>query len=166
MSSSTLLDQIAKNEITELRLSNDPDDYFEDPKQFVDAMKTNTSIETVCFDNDFLSCCNGKDRKDIVEACGMLANVESVLLNDSAMMIGVCVTSLITNAKKLKVLSMENCVLQGIAEDFEAFEKALQGAASIKTLRFKNCSAANPKIKFDQRLASYKNLPSISVVEN
>jgi hypothetical protein len=159
MTASTLLQYITNNDVVEFSLSKDPDDYFENPKDLVDAMKQNTSVEKVTFDEDFLACCNGKDRKDIVEACGTLLNVKSVVLKDSMMNVGVCIVSLVTNAKKLNNLTMENCVLHGGIEDFEALEKALKGNTCLKTLRIVNCSIPNVTVQLDKVIESYKALP-------
>ena len=76
---------------------------------------------------------------------------------------GVCVTTLVTNANKLKELVMENCTLQGDDEDFQDFELALMDSESLKTLRIMDCTVANPKIKLTDVVDSYKKNLMVAV---
>jgi isocitrate dehydrogenase kinase/phosphatase len=158
-----ILDEIKSSEIETLHLSNVPDDYFETTAAFVDAMSANTSITKVIFDKDFLACSNAKERADIVGTIGMLPNVKAVIFRDSLLMVGVCVKELIKNAGSLEELTMENCVLQGVAEHFDLLRDALQGSTSIKTLHIHDCTAPNESVDLDVVMGSLKGDLSIDI---
>jgi hypothetical protein len=158
-----LIDEIKSSEIETLHLSNVPDDYFETTLQFVEAMAANTSIKKVIFDKDFLACSSGKDRADIVGTVGKLPKLETVVLKDSLLMIGVCIKDLVADAGSLKELSMENCVLQGIPEHFDQLRDALKANSSVKTLHIENCTAPNDKVDLDHVMDSLKGSLTIDI---
>ena len=134
-STTTLLDEISNNKIETLHLTEDPEEYFTNPKEFAAAMEQNTSIKKVFFEKDFIACLKGNERAIVVSAVGNLPNVETVQLKDSLLMVGICVTNLVKNAKKLSSLSMENCVLQGVPEDFTKLHDAIKENSSVKSLK-------------------------------
>uniref|UniRef100_A0A7S3L2E1 Uncharacterized protein n=1 Tax=Amphora coffeiformis TaxID=265554 RepID=A0A7S3L2E1_9STRA len=142
----TILEDIQKNKIETLHLDSVPMDYFAKPQEFVDAMAANTSITTVFFEKDFIACLKGDDRAAVVSAVGNLPNVEKVELKDSLLMIGVCVTNLVKNAKKLSSLSMEHCVLQGLPEDFDLLEEALKASSSVKDVTIGKCTPTSDEV--------------------
>lgn len=144
----SVIDEIKGNKITVLHLSQVPKDYFGDggPGEFIKAMRANTSIKKVIFDKHFLACTTTRDRADIVSSVGQLPNVESVILADSLLRVGVCVANLVRDAKSLKELSMEKCLLQGIPKDFEIFEKALNENKTIVALHIHECTAPNESV--------------------
>mmetsp|Transcript_127578 Transcript_127578/g.190165 ORF Transcript_127578/g.190165 Transcript_127578/m.190165 type:complete len:168 (-) Transcript_127578:115-618(-) len=158
-----ILDEIKSNEIETLHMSNDPEDYFETTGEFVAAMSENTSIKEVIFDKDFLACSNAKERASIVGTIGRLPNVESVILKDSLLMVGVCVKDLVNNAGSLKNLSVENCVLQGVPEHFDLLRESLSASSSIKTLHIHDCTAPNEKVDLDVVMGSLKGDLSIDI---
>lgn len=153
-----LLDDIKCNLVEELHMCNDSDDYFESPGQFEDAMKENTSITKVTFDGDFLVCLKAEDRAIIVSCLGRLPNLETVVLKDSRLLIGICVTNLVKNSPKLSSLSMVNCTLQGVPEDFVMFKTALGEKSCMKTLRIEDSFAPNEDVKLDSVLEGLKDL--------
>ena len=158
-----ILDDIKSNSIEELHLSNDPDDYFENSKEFADAMKENTSIKTVIFDKDFLACSKGDDRATIVSSLGALPNVEKVVLKDSFLMIGICVANLTKDAKQLKELSIANCTLQGVPQDFDKFVTALKDNQTIKNLHITDCHAPHGEVDLTKVMTDLKDGLTIEV---
>jgi hypothetical protein len=158
-----IVDDIKSNSIEELHLSNPPVDYFGTTEEFADAMKENTSIKTVIFDNDFLACAKGDDRAQIVSSLGALPNVEKVVLRDSFLNIGVCVTNLTKDAKKLSDLSMENCTLQGTPESFDIFVTALKGNGSLKNLEVTDCRAPHGDVDMTKVMADLRDGLSIQI---
>ena len=142
----TIIEDITNNKIETLHLDGTPDEYFGKPSEFVDAMAANTSITKVFFEKDFIACLKGDDRAAIVSAVGKLPNVESVELKDSLLMIGICVTNLVKNAKKLSSLSMDHCVLQGLPEDYELLEAAIKGNSAVKELTIGECTPTSDEV--------------------
>ena len=152
----TILEDIKNNKIETLHLEDAPTEYFSTPKEFVDAMAVNTSITKVSFEKDFIACLKGDDRAAVVSAVGNLPNVEKVELKDSLLMVGICVTNLVKNAKKLELLSMEKCVLQGLDEDFEALHEAIKGSSSVKDLKIKACTPTGEDVDLNKTFGDLK----------
>ena len=142
----TVLEDIKNNKIETLHLESVPSDYFPKAQDFVDAMAVNTSITKVFFEKDFISCLKGADRAAIVSAVGKLPNVEEVQLKDSLLMVGICVTNLVKNAKKLSSISFEHCVLQGLPEDFDLLLNALKESSSVTDLTIGKCTATSDEV--------------------
>jgi hypothetical protein len=142
----TILEDIADNKIETLHLENVPSDYFGKPQEFVDAMEKNTSIKKVFFEKDFIACLKGPDRAAVVSAVGKLPNVEKVELKDSLLMVGICVTNLVKNAKKLEIISFEKCVMQGTEEDFDLLGNALKESSSVKEVTIGDCHATDEDV--------------------
>jgi hypothetical protein len=158
-----IVDQIKNNEITTLHLSEPPEDYFDDCSAFASAMEANTSITKVIFDKEFLSCAIGKERAVIVSSIGALPNAKVVELKDSLLMVGVCVTNLVKNSKSLEELSMENCLLQGLPDDFEKLKDGINCSSTIKNLRIHDCTAPSKKVDLNAEMNSLKAGLSIAV---
>ena len=142
----TILEDIANNKIETLHFENAPSDYFGSPKEFVEAMAKNTSIKTVFFEKDFIACLKGDDRAQVVSAVGKLPNVEKVELKDSLLMVGICVTNLVKNAKKLESISFEHCVMQGTEDDFNLLGDALKASTSVKEVTIGECHATDEEV--------------------
>ncbi len=159
----SILDDIKSNTIDELHLSNLPEDYFGTAAEFESAMKENTSIKTVILDGDFLVCLKAEDRAVIVSCVGKLPNVEKVVLKDSRLMVGVCMTNLVKNASKMTDLSMVNCTLQGIPDDFDNFKNALVEASGMKNLDITECYAPNSDVDLDKVMESLRESVSITI---
>jgi hypothetical protein len=158
-----IVDQIKNNEITTLHLSEPPEDYFDDCGAFASAMAENTSITNVIFDKDFLSCAIGKERAEIVSSVGTLPNIKVVELKDSLLMVGVCLANLVKNSKSLEELSMENCLLQGLPEDFEKLKDGINGSSTIKKLHVHDCTAPSNKVDLNAEMNNLKDGLSIAV---
>lgn len=159
----SILDDIKSNTIEELHLSNLPEDYFGTAAEFESAMKENTSIKTVILDGDFLVCLKAEDRAIVVSCVGNLPNVEKVVLKDSRLMVGVCMTNLVKNASKLNDLSMVNCTLQGIPDDFDKFKNSLTETSSLKNLDITDCFAPNSDVNLEKVMDSLKESLSINI---
>lgn len=158
-----ILDDIKANSIDELHLSNLSEDYFATAEEFSEAMGSNSSIKSVIFDGDFLVCLKAVDRAIIVSSVGKLPNVETVVLKDSRLMVGICVTNLVRNAKQLKGLSMIKCTLQGIPDDFENLKAALSESTSIKSLQITDCFAPHAGVNLDKVMGDLKEGLSIDI---
>ncbi|KAL3917589.1 MAG: hypothetical protein SGILL_004643, partial [Bacillariaceae sp.] len=158
-----IVDDIKANEVGTLHLSEAPEDYFTETEVFCQAMGGNTSIEKVIFDKDFLACSVGNQRRDIVSTLGKLPNVKSVVLEDSLLNIGICVTNLTKSSKTLEELVMENCLLQGTPEHFELLKSAISDNPNFKTLRIQNCTAPNENVNLANVMESLKEGLNIDI---
>jgi hypothetical protein len=74
-----------------------------------------------------------------------------VYLGDSLLLVP-DLTTLLTNAKSLTVLNLNDVCLQGPPELFDDFQKALQSHATLKDFSMKDCMTANQTIDMDKLL--------------
>jgi hypothetical protein len=153
-----ILEDIKGNLIEELHLSNSPEDYFESPDELADAMKDNTSVKEAIFDGDFLTCLKPEDRAIVVSCLRRLPNLEKVVLKDSRLMIGICIANLVKDSPKLNSLSMINCTLQGVPNDFDTFKSAIGDSSSMKSLHIEESFAPNDDVQLGNVLEGLKDL--------
>jgi hypothetical protein len=136
----SVIEKIRNNDIDILALKEAPEDYFEEVDEFVQALIGNTSIDTVMFTDDFLGCAYGKDRAVLVEAISKLPKLQSVTLSQSLLRLP-ALTTLLKNAKGLKVLTLKEMVLQGLPQDIDALESALYQHPSMKDFSMMDCTS-------------------------
>lgn len=154
----TILEDIANNNIETLHLEEAPEEYFSKPQEFVDAMSKNTSIKKVEFEKDFIACLKGADRAAVVSAVGKLPNVEKVELKDSMLLVGICVTNLVKNAKKLESISFDHCVMQGLEDDFKKLEAAIKESSSMKELSIGDCTITGESVDLQKVFSGLSNV--------
>jgi hypothetical protein len=152
----TILEEICANEIVDLHLSSVPEDYYGETTEMVEALKNNTSIVTVRFDEEFISCVHGRERGDLLDQLAALPNLKEVFLGDANLMVDV-ITKLVGNAKSLRKLSLSGLVLQGVERDFDALESALHSHGSLKEFDMEECIASNEDIDIKKLVHCGKN---------
>jgi hypothetical protein len=158
----TILEDIRSNTINTLHLSSVPEDYFTSTKEFVAALKDNTSLEEVTFDKDFLGCVYGRERGLILDAVGELKNIQQVQLADVCVMVPDLVR-FVQRAKGLKSFTIERLMLQGVQSDFDDLECALLQKTGLKTFHLNDCDTANVGIDMDRILNVGKNINATSI---
>jgi hypothetical protein len=85
----TIIEEISSNGITNLHLSNVPEEYFEETKELIEALSKNESLESVTFDKDFLACVFGKERSLLLNQVSKLPKLKEITLADAGLLIGV-----------------------------------------------------------------------------
>lgn len=158
----TILDQIKSNEITSLHLSNDPEDYFDETKVLITALESNTSLEEIIFDKDFIACVYGNERGHLLEQIAKLPNLKTVRLGDAGLLVD-ALTNLVNNAKGLRSFTLEHLVLQGVQKDFDALESALMQHNNLKEFNMNDCIASNDGIDTDKIVKAGKNINTTSI---
>jgi hypothetical protein len=137
----SLLNQIEDNVITDLRLNDTEDEIIDHVRILLDALKKNTSIESIHFQGEFLGCIRGDKRNELVELIGGLPNLQEVQMNSSLLMVKV-LTTVISKAKQLRVLKRNGIVFQGVDEDMSSCELALMTHPCLKEFDLHDCSTA------------------------
>ena len=137
----SLFDQIQDNAITNLRLNDTDEEMIDRATRLIDVISRNTSIETIHFDGEYLGCLRGDARSELIEMIGQLPNLHEVHMGHSCLHI-TGITQMLLGAKTLRVLKLDDMVLQGIEEDFQACETALYAHMSLKEFDLVDCNAA------------------------
>jgi hypothetical protein len=144
----TLLAKIQGNDITDLRISEDPDEVFDHVTSFLDAMESNTSIETVKFDKDFIGCLRHDDRSDLLNALSKIPSLKEVHLGDACLLVK-DITNILVEAKGLVSFSLNTVVLQGDAASLDACELAVCQHPCLKQFELINCTTAIRDLSID-----------------
>ena len=144
-----LIEQIQNNDIKVLKI-DDTDEYMiDDVKQLVMALEQNTSIVAVHFEGEYLGCLRKNERSDLAQTVGKLPNLQELHMSNTLFVISdIC--TLVKTAPSLRVLKLNNFVLQGVKEEFENCETLLYSHAALKDLQLKDCKAANDDIALDK----------------
>jgi hypothetical protein len=158
----SILQDVNNNKIVDLHLSLVPEEYFVETKDMVEALKNNTSIMTVRFDEEFISCVYGRERGALLDQLAELPNLKEVFLGDAGLMVQ-AIIKLVGTAKTLRKLTLSSLVLQGIESDFDTLENALHRHASLKEFEMKDCIASNDAIDIDKLIHAGKNFKSTNI---
>jgi hypothetical protein len=152
----TIIEEISSNDITDLHLSDVPEEYFEETKELIKALSTNESLESVTFDKDFLSCVFGKDRGLLLSQVSKLPKLKEVTLGDAGLLIGI-IEDMVKDAKELRSMTLERVIMQGIQSDFDSLEAALHAHKGIKEFIMTDCLPSNEGINMEKLLDTGKN---------
>lgn len=144
----TIVEQIKSNNITKLRLTWNDDDAIDNIHDLIDAIEKNTSLLTVELLDEFLGCLRNDARSELLRALTFIPCLQEVRLQDGLVAIS-DITDLLCKVKGLKVLTLKNIILQGIASDFDATEMALHQHCSIKEFSLQDCRPAVSGISMD-----------------
>ena len=158
----TILDEISNNEITKLHLSNVPEEYFDETKVLIAALESNTSLEEVVFEKDFIACVYGSERAHLLDQLSKLPNLKVVRLADSGLLVE-ALTRLVSNSKGLVSFTLEHLVLQGVQKDFDAFEAALMGHPNLKEFNMLDSIASNQGIDTEKLVKARENISTTSI---
>lgn len=151
----SILEQIKSNSITDLDLSVDADEVSEKHMEIVDALKGNTSIVSIRFEQEFLAHMKNDTRREVIEAIGHIPTLKKVQLSD-ALVLASAVTKMVIKAKALRELNISSLVLQGLESDFSALEAALAAHGSLKVFKMDECKPAVKDISLDGLVTSMK----------
>ena len=157
-----IIEEIRANEVVNLHLNADPDEYFGDIREMIAALKDNTSIESIQFDTDFIGCVFGTERGELLNQIAKLPNLKEVFLGDAGLMVD-AIATLLKNAKGLKKISLHRLVMQGIEKDFDGLEAVLYQHGSLKAFEMDDCVASNEGIDMEKIMNAGKNFNTRSI---
>lgn len=136
-----ILEQIKNNAITKVRFTSSDDEIMDNVYQLIAVLKENTSLLTVEFVDEFLGCLRGDARSELVSALTKIQCLQELRIQGGLVMI-VDIAEVLCEIQGLKVLTIENVVLQGVEDDFNAMELTLHQHRSLKEFHLENCHPA------------------------
>ena len=157
----SILEKIKANTISQLKISQDADEISDNTADIIDALRKNTSIESIHFEGEFLGEMRNDSRCAVVEAIGCIPSLRRVHLADALVLVN-AVTKMLCKASELRELTIGNLVLQGIDCDFSALEAALAAHNSLKLFKMDKCIPAVKGISLEGLTSSSTQLSSIS----
>jgi hypothetical protein len=161
----TLLEEIRANDVViDLNLANIPEDYFEETKDMIAALRENTSIETVRFDEDFIACVYGRERGQLLAQVAQLPNLKEVFLGDALLAADV-IADLVKSAKGLRKLTLQRIVIQGVQSDLDHLISMINKHISLKDFQMDECIAACEGVDLEGVLNAGTNFKP-SIIEN
>ncbi len=160
---SSLLFEIANNDISSLDIHQEAEDAFASPDgdvvfDFLHALKQNTSITQIRLTDDFLCCLRADARSKVIRALAddLGSSLTDIVLGDTLMQV-VDLTYIVTMSTPLRSLALHNVVLQGAEAQFRALENALLQHASLKEFDMSDsCESAIKEIDLTRLLTIKK----------
>ncbi|KAG7361978.1 hypothetical protein IV203_025644 [Nitzschia inconspicua] len=143
-----MLEDIKENNITKLDVSIPAEEVAENIYDLTNALRANTSIEIVHFDEDFLGDLTSDSRFELLVSLGFVSSLKEVHLSTGLLMIK-GISEMIKNAKSLRVLTLNDIVLQGTEDDFLACENLLYQHPNLKQFEMHDCDAAVKEISLE-----------------
>jgi len=162
----SLVERIQSNDpdLVDLRLTEIPEAYTSDMTQLVEALKSNTVIQFVRFDRDFLPGLKPELAADLFKATGALPSLKETLIWHASLPMGV-LASFISEAKGLEHLQLGVLHLEGTEEDFHTISKALDGHPNLKEFELSDFSMNDNTINIDSLLNALAGLPKLEKVK-
>ncbi len=135
------IEQIQNSTISKVKFTADDDDIIDNVHQLIAAVKRNTSLLTVEFADEFLGCLRSDARSELLGAMTKLQSLQELRIEGGLVMI-VDVAEVLCEIQGLKVLTLDNVVLQGVEQDFNAMELTLHQHRSLKEFSIERCHPA------------------------
>lgn len=134
-----------------LVINDGDDDILNSVDVLIDALQNSSGIESVYMGQDFLGCVRCDTRSRLIKSLASCPSASSGILeqihfSDCLLQIS-DLTSLLAQARGLKILSLKDVVLQGIPEHFDTCAAALYQHGSLKELRLEDCITAIRSIR-------------------
>jgi phosphoribosylformylglycinamidine (FGAM) synthase PurS component len=158
----TIIEEIRANKVVYLHLNAVPEEYFGEISEIIAALKDNTSIESIQFDEDFIGCVFGRDRGKLLNQVAKLPNLKEVFLGDACLMVD-AIATMLKSAKCLRKISLHRLVMQGIEKDFEGLAAVLYHHGSLKGFKMEDCVASNEDIDIERITNAGKNFTTSSI---
>jgi hypothetical protein len=158
----TIIEEIRANQVVDLHLDADPEEYFGETSEMIAALKDNTSIESIQFDKDFIGCIFGSERGELLNQVAKLPNLKEVVLGDAGLLVD-AIAALLKNTKGLKKMSLHRLVMQGVKKDFDGLEAALYQHGSLKDFQVEDCVASNENIDMEKIMKAGEKFNATSI---
>lgn len=163
----SLVERIQSNdpELTDLRLTEVPEAYTNDLSAFMASLKSNTVIEFVRFDRDFLPALSPEQVTELFDAVGALSNLKEILIWH-ARLSAKSVAELIAQSKdRVEHLQLGVLALEGTADDFQAFADAIDGHQKMKSFDMSDFSLNDQSISIDPIINALATAPNLERVK-
>lgn len=157
----SLLERIEGNDITNLILNKEPEEYADHISKLLKALSSNNSISSIRLEGDFLDDLNSISRGEVLQALTSISTLQSVHLADSFLFTK-DIAEMLRGLPDLLELTMDQLVLQGIKIDFDLLESNLHAHASLKFFKLSECTTSIAEISLDNLNKSAQKLSTIS----
>ena len=136
-----VIEQIENNTTSKVTFTCEDDDVLDNVHRLIAAIKKNTSLLTIEFLDEFLGCLRSDARSELLGALTKLQSLQELRIEGGLVMI-VDIAEIVCDIPGLKVLTLDNVVLQGIEKDFTAMELSLHQHRSLKEFSIEKCHTA------------------------
>mmetsp|Transcript_2805 Transcript_2805/g.5859 ORF Transcript_2805/g.5859 Transcript_2805/m.5859 type:complete len:345 (+) Transcript_2805:278-1312(+) len=163
----SLIDRIQSNDpdLTDLRMTEVPEAYTNDLDALIESLKSNTVIQFVRFDRDFLPALNPEQVDSLFKAVGSLAGLKEILIWH-AHLSAKSVAELIALSKdRAEHLQLGVLALEGTAEDFQSVADALTGHEKLKSFDMSDFSLNDQSISIDPIIIALSTMPNLERVK-
>ena len=163
----SIFDQIKNSdpELKEVRLTEEWSAYCTDINEMIEALQSNTVIEFIRLDRDFVPSLEPEAAKGFFKALGSLPALKEAQIWHACIHASI-LADLFTSAKLLEVVKLGCLDLEGDADDFVAVSEALKGHSNLQSFTMHDFSLSDNAIVVDglvETLATVPNLTSVKL---
>ncbi|GKY90702.1 hypothetical protein MPSEU_000043600 [Mayamaea pseudoterrestris] len=162
----SIVQQIKENdpELKEIRLAEDPLAYAPTVAELCDALASNTEINHVRIDRDFLPCMNDEDIQPFFEALSKIPSLLDAQIWHASVQVSI-LAAFIKATKQLEHLQFGCLELEGEENDFSLINEAIQGHPTLKSFTMSDFSLNNESISMDETIAVLGTIPNLQSVK-
>lgn len=157
--------QSSDPELTDLRMTEVPEAYTNDVNALIESIKSNTVIQFVRFDRDFLPALSPEEVADLFKAVGTLPSLKEILIWH-AHLSAKSVADLIALSKdRIEHLQLGVLALEGTSADFQSVADALKGHSKLKSFDMSDFSLNDQSISIDPIIEALSTMPNLEKVK-
>lgn len=163
----SLVDRIQSNDpdLTDLRMTEVPEAYTNDLDALIESLKSNTVIQFVRFDRDFLPALSPEQVDALFKAVGSLVGLKEILIWH-AHLSAKSVADLIALSKdRIEHLQLGVLALEGTPEDFQSVADALSGHEKLTSFDLSDFSLNDQSISVDPIITALSTVPNLERVK-
>jgi Ran GTPase-activating protein (RanGAP) involved in mRNA processing and transport len=162
----SIVDRIRSNdpELKELRLAEFHQVYGANVSDMVEAFHSNTIVEYIRCDRDFLPSMEADECANFFEAVAAVPSLKEAQIWHASLPIKV-LTIFVGQAQQLENLQLGCLDLEGTEEDFAAFAAALKGHPSLRSFCMSDFSLNDNSVSIDGLVEVLSTLPKLQFVK-
>jgi hypothetical protein len=142
------MEQIQGPATTTINLTCFDNEAIENIDLVSDALRKNSSIMVVVCGDDFLGCLRSDARSRFLNTLTQMPCLKEIHL-DGALLLARDVANLLWKVKGLQVMTLKEVVLQGVEDDFDVLEMALEHHLTLKEFSLEDCRPAMDEISLE-----------------
>lgn len=162
----TLVDRIRNNdgELKELRLTEEPPAYCAKVSDLTDAFQSNSNIEYIRFDRDFLPALEPSECDGFFKSIGGISSLKEAQIWHASLSVKV-LSTFIAAARNLESLQLGFLHLEGTQEDFIEVADALKEHPSLRAFCMLDFSLNDNSVSMDGLIEVLSTLPKLEMVK-
>ncbi|GAX11594.1 hypothetical protein FisN_1Lh043 [Fistulifera solaris] len=162
----SICEQLRNNdyELRELRLTESPEAYAASMSDLIEALSSNTVVDYIRLDRDFLPCMDENYMEDFFSTIGALPALTEAHIWHASVPVKV-LADFLKNANKIEFLEFGCLDLQGSAEDFAIISKAIENHPTLTGFNLTDFCLNDDSIVMDDFIKALSTIPNLEKVK-